>query len=351
MIMTRTHAVAMVLGVCSTGAIAANETEVTIQSAGVALGGTLVIPEGPGPHPAVLIVPASGPHPRDEARTGGRHWAELSDRLAAAGVASLRLDARSLGSASSTEGDPDDYPWTPRELASDSNAAFDVLLNSPGIDRGRAGLLGFSDGVSRAAILGAERAGEVGFCVLLSASGVAPAEDVVAQQVHQARQMGVDEAGLELVAERGHAAMALLLDGAPKPESIAAVVALLEAIGLPEAQREPMATRVAENFSGRGVRALLGHDPAPDLDRIECPTLIVNGGADSRLVSPRSRGVLLEAFEAETSTKLRVVTLGGLGHFLEQPDEEMEEPVFAPEVSEIIISWLTDQGITSDDAP
>ena len=101
-----------------------------------------------------------------------------------------------------------------------------------------------------------------------------------------------------------------------------------------------MAPGIVGNFSSAPVRALISHDPAPDFDAMECPTLVINGGADTRRVSPESRPKLLEAFEADSTSKLRLVTLGGLGHFLESAEQPQDAKTFADEVPAIIIEWL-----------
>lgn len=69
------------------------------------LAGTLVVPSGDGPWPAVLILAGSGPTDRDGNATqfpgGNNALKQLATALAAAGVASLRVDKRGVaGSAS-----------------------------------------------------------------------------------------------------------------------------------------------------------------------------------------------------------------------------------------------------------
>lgn len=327
--------------------VGSGEREITVEVEGTTLKGTLVIPDSIGPHPAALIVAASGPHPRDEARTGGTHWADLAQVLAKNGVASLRLDSRSARAEQRTDGapdDPNDYQWTPHELAADSSAALSLLMNLSEVDRDRTGLIAFSDGTSRAAMIAAQRPEDVSFCVLLSPSGVAPLEDVLAQQVNQARSMGLDEEQVAVVESRGRRALSMITAGEDQDETLQAVGELLEALGLPEEQRSSLAPRIVKNFSSRGARALLGHDPASDLDAIMCPTLAVNGGADSRLVSPKSRRAILEAFEFDTTDKLSAVTLGGLGHFLEPITGDEESRTFDGAVTSTIIAWLETHG-------
>jgi hypothetical protein len=66
------------------------EREVSIRSGGVVLAGSLVLPPGPGPHPALVMVPGSGPETRRIPR-------QVGDLLAYNGVAVLVTDKRGTG--------------------------------------------------------------------------------------------------------------------------------------------------------------------------------------------------------------------------------------------------------------
>jgi hypothetical protein len=78
-----------------------SQREVAFESvAGVRLAGTVTIPEGAGPFPAVVLVSGSGPQDRDESIAGHRPFLVLADHLARRGIASLRNDDR--GTALST---------------------------------------------------------------------------------------------------------------------------------------------------------------------------------------------------------------------------------------------------------
>jgi hypothetical protein len=61
-----------------------------------ALGGTLTMPHGPGPFPAVVLVPGSGYSDRDASHGPNAVRRDLAWGLASSGVASLRHDKRTL---------------------------------------------------------------------------------------------------------------------------------------------------------------------------------------------------------------------------------------------------------------
>src|SRR5690606_8893173 len=70
-------------------------TEVEIDNPaapGVKLAGTLTIPEGDGPHPAVVMISGSGLQDRDETIADHKPFWVIADHLSRNGVAVLRYD-------------------------------------------------------------------------------------------------------------------------------------------------------------------------------------------------------------------------------------------------------------------
>ncbi len=71
--------------------------EVSYVSGGVKLAGTLTVPQGPGPFPAVLLITGSGPQDRDAASYGHQPFLVIADHLSRRGIAVLRVDDRGTG--------------------------------------------------------------------------------------------------------------------------------------------------------------------------------------------------------------------------------------------------------------
>jgi fermentation-respiration switch protein FrsA (DUF1100 family) len=91
-------AVAMLMGV----AIAATDQDVTVTSAGAALHGSLLLPDGARDYPAVLIIAGSGPTDRDGNGPMGLNtntYRMLAEGLATHGIASLRFDKRGIAAS------------------------------------------------------------------------------------------------------------------------------------------------------------------------------------------------------------------------------------------------------------
>jgi uncharacterized protein len=131
-------------------------------SAGAELAGTLLIPPGPGPHPAVVFVHGADP--------GSRHgvYRLLGSHLARRGVATLIYDKRGVGESTGSHAGA-----TFDDLTADALAGVDVVTAHPAIDPARVGVLGFSQGgwiVAEAA----QRSDDVAFVIAFGASGFSP---------------------------------------------------------------------------------------------------------------------------------------------------------------------------------
>lgn len=148
--------------------IAARQLEVQFVSRGAVLRGTLTIPPGPGPHPAVALVHGSGPTARSDVGV-------YAPFFVARGVAVLAYDKRGIGlSGGAYQGDLasasaiDTY-------ARDAEAAVRFLAAQPEVDKARVGL----SGVSQAGWimpLAAARERAVRFLVLVSSPTVTQGE-------------------------------------------------------------------------------------------------------------------------------------------------------------------------------
>ncbi len=167
-------------------AYAEQEVEFPGGAPSVTLAGTLRVPTGAGPHPAVVLLSGSGPQDRDESLPGLtlRPFARLADALARAGIAVLRYDDR--GTARSTGVHP---IATIDEFTADATAALGWLRERDEVDRSRTGILGHSEGGIYAARIAAEDPA-VAFVVGLAPESRSGFDLLVAQAEGIARSQG-----------------------------------------------------------------------------------------------------------------------------------------------------------------
>ena len=120
------------------------ETEIMVGQAPRALPGTLTVPQGPGPFPAIVLVHGSGYGDRDGTSDATKAFRDLAWGLASQGVAVLRYDKRTLTHALAFARQPD---FTlDDELVNDALAALALLRETPRIDPAHIFVLGASLG-------------------------------------------------------------------------------------------------------------------------------------------------------------------------------------------------------------
>ena len=117
--------------------------EVTYKNAsgGVKLAGTLTIPSGAGPFPAVLLLTGSGAQDRDETILGHKPFLILADYLTRRGIAVLRVDDRGVGGSTGSI-----KSSTSEDFAGDALSGVVFLKGRKEIDSGKIGLIGHSEG-------------------------------------------------------------------------------------------------------------------------------------------------------------------------------------------------------------
>ena len=143
------------------------ETEVVVGEAPRELGATLTLPHGPGPFPAVVLVPGSDRYDRDDTAGGNKPYRDLAWGLATQGVATLRYEKRTRAHALAFARQPvftlDDA------LVDDALAAVSVVRETPRVDPTRVYVLGNGLGGFAAPRI-AQRDPEIAGLVLISAA-------------------------------------------------------------------------------------------------------------------------------------------------------------------------------------
>lgn len=293
--------------------------EVSARSGEVTLAGTLTIPEGEGPFPAVLLLSGSGAQNRDEEIFGHKPFLVLADDLTRAGVAVLRLDDRGVGGSSGKLGRS-----TLEDLAGDVGAALALLRARSEIDPGRIGLLGHSEG-GMVALLAAGADSSVAFLILLSAPGVSGGEVIIRQVERLAEASGSGPADVRRKARSQQGVMKLVAAGADSAALHAELRKVLRAEAMATGEGRLPAETELEAQIAREMRTLrsphyvsfVACDPRPILRRLKLPILALGGDLDQQVDPQQNLPEIRKAAAAAGNPDVTTRSFPELNHLLQ----------------------------------
>ncbi len=217
------------------------------------LPGTLTLPKGQGPFPALVLVHGSGAQDRNETAGPNRPFLDIAHALAAKGIATLRYDKR-------TYARPQDFTGAfgiDDETTSDAVAAVAALAGTNNIDAKRVFVLGHSQGGLLAGRIASASNGQVAGLILLAAP-VRPLLDILAEQNRYI----------------------VNLDGNISPQEQAHLDALDAAIA--KVRRNSDATLLS--LPGHYWQQLEQVDAVADVRASGLPVLLLQGGRDFQVV-------------------------------------------------------------------
>jgi pimeloyl-ACP methyl ester carboxylesterase len=300
-------------------------------AAGIKLGATLTLPNGPGPFPAVILITGSGQQDRDESLLGHKPFLVLADYLTRKGIAVLRSDDRGIGKSGGAAATA-----TTADFATDTEAAVAYLKTRREIDPHKIGLAGHSEGGVIAPMVAA-RNKDVAFIVLIAGPGVPGDQIIMAQVVGGAEAAGIPRPQVQ----EAEAAQRKLLDLVMKEKDEAArKQKFTDILG---ARAEAAYSQMMSPW----YRYFLSYDPAPALRKVACPVLAINGEKDTQVPAKPNLRAIREALEQGDNKSFETVEMPGLNHLLQTAKTgavseygEIEETI-APSALEKIAAWIT----------
>jgi uncharacterized protein len=168
------------------------ERELTVGEDPWTLPGTLTMPVGAGPFPAVVLVHGSGPNDRDETMGANKPFCDLAWGLASRGVAVLRYDKRTLVHGGAMEAVAQEITVA-EETLDDAVSAVAILRGTEGIDPERVWVAGHSLGAQLVPRIAEASPASAGFIAL--AAPARPLEQLIVDQLSYIAQVDgtVDE--------------------------------------------------------------------------------------------------------------------------------------------------------------
>jgi len=323
----------------------AEDVTFTNAAASIELAGTLTVPDGPGPHPAAILISGSGPQNRNEEVFRHKPFLVLADHLTRHGIAVLRYDDRGVGESGGTFA-----AGTSADFATDTEAALRYLQSRREIDASRIGLIGHSEGGTIAPLV-ASRTDGVAFLVLVAGPGIRADSVLLLQAEALNRASGATEE--QIATNRGlqKRLFAAAVSDATESELDAEVRRIFadEAPGMTGGALEAQIAFVSSPW----MRWFLNYDPAPALRSIQVPVLAVNGAKDLQVISEPNLSAIRAELEAGGNPDFAIVDLVGLNHILQTSETgliseygQIEETI-APVALETICDWIIERFLTS----
>ena len=263
----------------------------TNDKAGATLVGTLTVPADA--KCVLLMVTGSGAQNRDEEVFEHKPFAVIADRLARAGIATLRYDDRATGKSVGGM----DANVTTKDFAEDAEVGIEWLRTSKRFKK--VGILGHSEGGSIAFMLGAQK--KVDFIVSLAGPAVKGDSVLLAQN----KLLGGD-AVKDLTIEK-----------------------LRE---MPQIKQSPW------------IQWFIDYDPQGDIAKITCPVMALNGCKDCQVVASQSVSALRRTLPPNKQNLIK--QYDSLNHLFQHCQTGLPteygtiEETFSEEVIRDIITWV-----------
>lgn len=345
------------LFVYSVSVFGQTETLVSFGSDSIMLAGTLSIPEGSGPHPAVVLVSGSGPQNRDGQILGFKPFKILADSLSKVGIAVLRYDDRGTGESTGKSVGMS----TSDELAEDALNAATYLKNHKDIDPKKIGVIGHSEGGIIAPKV-AVNDPDIAFIVLMAGFGVKGIELSNAQSAAIMRANGMDEGFITRSNKMNGKVLEMMstpnlrvdsLESFIVRETIALIEFMPEAykksIANPEAYARQQAKTAIAQFKSPWIQYYMTYDPAPTLSKVSCPVLMLFGALDTQVLASQNQRIMEKVLMGAGNKTVTSKVFDKSNHLFQEartgsPSEyAFLKPEFDSEFLPFLKSWLTQQ--------
>ena len=299
--------------------------EISFEHAGDMLAGTLYLPQGGGPHPALVMIQGSGPTDR----TNFDYFPPIAEHFASHGIAVLCYDKPGEGSSGGNW-----HAQTLRDRAHEVLAAHAYLRGRPEINPKAVGLYGFSQG-GWVAPLAASLSPDVAFVVPVSGPGIPPGLQDAYGIANRGATWGFTEAQI---------ADALALyqtfrEAARRGEPYAVVSSMIKAAGSPVFDRymSYLDESSWQFFSGKdavtGLPAV-DYDPQAALRKVQCPLLGIFGEVDDLVPASASAAIYRRELSASGNADFLTKVFRSADHRIKVNGE------LAPGYLDLMTDWI-----------
>ena len=289
----------------------------------VGLAGTLVLPEGKGPFPAIVV-------------HGGSDWRVRQDYIeqayifAANGIAAFIYDKRGWGGSSGAR------VFSFSIEAQDAIAAVEAVRRRPEIEAQHVGISGFSQTgwvVPQAAV----RSKDIHFLVLLSASSTTVARQELDRLEYTLRANGTPQSDIDQAVRVMKLKNQYAQTGNGWDEYLAATK---EAKGKKwDFGASGPLTKTDDTWEWMHLNTF--YNPLPALEHITCPVLALYGSKDTYVPPDINVPIMKLAFDEAHNPDATILVMPNGSHFLtETIDGPPKITRYVPGVWTTVISWV-----------
>lgn len=327
--------------------------EVTFLNANenITLSGTLTLPQKEGIFPVVVLITGSGPQNRDEEIAGHKPFLVISDYLTKNGIGVLRYDDRGVGQSEGFF-----KTANSADFASDVESAIAYLKTRADINTQKIGLVGHSEGGLIAPMV-ASKSEDVNFIVLLAGPGMRGDQLLLLQQELIAKASGISESDIKSSLEINAKIFELVLKSEDNLKLHSDLLDLMD-----EALTNDPSAKIPEGMTKSDFISLqinqvynpwmqyfLKFDPIPNLQKVKCPVLAINGEKDLQVPPKQNLAAIKNALAKGGNKKVTIIEFPDLNHLFQmcKTGSPMEyasiEQTFSPLVLEEITEWIKAQ--------
>lgn len=319
------------------------EEQIVFQNGGVSLSGTLFLPSGPGPHPAVVGVHGSGAVDRSG-------FGAIPAQLAIEGTAFFAFDKRGAGKSTGSWRDA-----TFETLAGDVRAAITVLAARSDIDRRRIGMWGASQAGFIAPMIAAGST-DVAFIVLVGPSGLTAALQETYDDEISLRLAGFSEAIVKRASELQGAINNYYRTGEQREKVEKAINAARAepwfaatdlGTGLAALERLPPREAIGETW----WRKIMDYDPTEHWRLVRAPTLALYGECDDSSPAKESARRIGDALEkaGNRDYTIKLFPMANHGLWIVREcfvTDYPQVPGYEAQYLSVMFTWLRRQGFS-----
>ena len=325
------------------------ESEVTFENyiEKFPLAGTLTLPKGDGPFPAVILVSGSGPQDRNEEILGHKPFWIIADFLTNQGFAVLRYDDRGTGQSKGVFASA-----TSVELASDAESALDFMRSNPKIQKDKISIAGHSEGAMIAVMLAA-KIKDIHSVVLMAGPAIPGGDLLLKQQFLINKASGVSEKMNKSIQRFNREIYKIVIEEKTL-QTARPIIEKKVRKSLKNAKekdlagynsKEELIQEALNNVCNPWMFYFIKYDPKNDLEKVNCHVLALNGSNDLQ-VPPKENLSAMEMHIPKSSKSLVFKELARLNHLFQEcetgniTEYETIEQTIQPGVLKLMGEWL-----------